>query len=269
VPHIKVDDIRIYYEIHGEGKQTFTMIRGLGSDLSTWSPQIPEVSKHFRTVVFDNRGAGRTDKPDGPYSIRQMAQDVNGLLDALNVRRTALLGISMGGMIAQEFAIAHPEKLSCLILGCTTFGGSESIPPSREILNAILAGVDADEKTRGLQEQALFCDHTISNRRDVIAAFAEARGRFPIPPDALARQAAALRGHDTANRLQQVQTPTLVITGSEDRLIPPDNSRLIAERIPGAILKKLPGGHLFMFEYPEEFNRAIIEFAKPHEVRPI
>jgi pimeloyl-ACP methyl ester carboxylesterase len=263
VPHVKVDDIRIYYEIHGEGKQTLTMIRGLGADLSTWFPQIPEFSKHFRTVVFDNRGAGRTDKPDGPYSMKQMAQDLNGLLDALNIQRTALLGISMGGMIAQEFAIAHPEKLSCLVLGCTTFGGSEAIPPSREVLNAIQAGSDADEKTRRLQEQAMFCADTIANRRDVIAAFTEARGRFPIPQSSLALQAAALRGHDTANRLQEVRTPTLVITGAEDRLIPPENSRLIAERIPGAIFNTLPGGHLFMVEYPDAFNRAVIEFLVP------
>jgi 3-oxoadipate enol-lactonase len=262
VPHIKAGDIWIYYEIHGEGKQTFTMIRGLGSDLSAWSPQIPEFSKHFRTVVFDNRGAGRTEKPDGPYSIRQMAQDVNRLLEALNIQRTALLGISMGGMIAQEFAIAYKEKLSCLILGCTTFGGAEAIPPSREILNAILAGPDADENTRRLQEQALFCEDTIANRRHVITAFAEARGRFPIPQRSLALQAAALRGHDTASRLEQIQMPTLVITGTEDRLIPPENSRLLAERIRGAILKKLPGGHVFMFEYPDAFNRAVIEFAR-------
>jgi 3-oxoadipate enol-lactonase len=261
VPYIKPGDISIYYEIHGEGKQTLTMIRGLGSDLSAWSPQIPEFAKHFRTIVLDNRGAGRTDKPDGPYSIRQMAQDVNGVLEALNIKRTAFLGISMGGMIAQEFAIAWPERLSCLILGCTTFGGPEAIPASREILNAILAGPDADEKTRRLQEQALFCDDTIMNRRDVITAFAETRGRFPIPQRSLALQAAALRGHDTADRLHQIQTPTLVITGTEDRLIPPENSRLIAARIPRAILTKLPGGHLFLFEYPDAFNRAVIEFA--------
>jgi pimeloyl-ACP methyl ester carboxylesterase len=262
VPHIKAGDIRIYYEIHGEGNQTFTMIRGLGSDLSAWSPQIPEFSKHFRTVVFDNRGAGRTDKPDGPYSIRQMAEDVNGLLEALNIQHTVLLGISMGGMIAQEFAIAYQEKLSCLILGCTTFGGSEAIHASPEILNSVMAGPDADEKTRRLHEQALFCDETIMNRRDVITSFAETRGRFPMPQRSLALQAAALRGHDTADRLHQIQTPTLVITGIEDRLIPAENSRLLAQKIPGAILQKLPGGHVFMFEYPDAFNRAVIEFAR-------
>jgi len=119
-----------YYEIYGTGAQTLTLIRGLGADLSTWFPQIPELSKHFRT-------------------------DTNCLLEALNIRRTALLGISMGGMIAEEFAIHFPDKSSSPILGCTTFGGSESVPFKQENLEAILAGADADEKTRQLQERAI------------------------------------------------------------------------------------------------------------------
>jgi 3-oxoadipate enol-lactonase len=264
VPHIKVSAIQIYYEIYGTGARMLTLIRGLGADLSTWFPQVPELSKHFRTLVFDNRGAGRTDKPDAPYSIKQMADDTNGLLEALDIRRTALLGISMGGMIAQEFAIHFPDKLSSLILGCTTFGGSESVPPPRETLKAILAGADADEKTRRLQEQAVFCDDTIASHRDVIAAYTAAKSLFPIPADSLERQADAIRRHDTASRLDQIQTPTLIMTGTDDRLIPPENSRLIAMRIRGALIKEMPGGHLFMAEYPDVFNRAVIEFVRKH-----
>jgi len=262
VPHVKVNDIQIYYEIHGAGPQTLTMIRGLGADLLAWFAQVPEFSKHFQTIVFDNRGAGRTDKPDGPYSTKQMAEDVNGLLYALNIRRTAILGVSMGGMIAQEFAIQHPEKLSRLILGCTSFGGPEAIPPPMEIWKAMLAGPGVDEKTRGLQEQGLFCDETITNNRAVIADYLAARSKFPIPPHALALQADAISKHDTANRVGRVQTPTLVITGKDDRLVPPGNSAAIAARIPGAILKELSGGHLFMCEYPIDFNRTVIEFVK-------
>src|SRR6516162_8207183 len=143
MPHVKVGDIQIYYEIHGTGAQTLTLIRGLGADLSTWFPQIPEFSKYFKTVLFDNRGAGRTDKPDAPYSMRQMADDTNGLLEALDIRRTALLGMSMGGAIAQEFAINYPEKLSSLVLVCTSFGGPES---------------EFFALSREIQEQNLFCD---------------------------------------------------------------------------------------------------------------
>jgi len=168
----------------------------------------------------------------------------------------------MGGMIAQEFAIQHPEKLSRLILGCTSFGGPEAIPPPMEIWKAMLAGPGADEKTRGLQEQGFFCDETITNNRAVIADYLAARSKFPIPPHALALQADAISKHDTANRVGRVQTPTLVITGKDDRLVPPGNSAAIAARIPGAILKELPGGHVFMCEYPIDFNRTVIEFVK-------
>ena len=260
VPLVKAGDIHIYYEIHGSGAQTLTLIRGLGADSMAWFAQVPEFSKHFRTLVFDNRGAGRTDKPDAPYTISQMASDVNNLLDALQIGRTALLGISMGGMIAQEFAIRYPEKLSCLILGCTTFGGPQSVALPQNPFQAILAGPVADEDVRKLQERALYSDDTILRNRDLITRHAEARSRFPIPSFALARQATALVNHDTSSRVGQIQMPTLVVTGKEDRLIPPDNSRLLAAKIPGAILKEMPGGHLFTSEYPDLFNSCVIEF---------
>ncbi|HYA35466.1 MAG TPA: alpha/beta hydrolase [Candidatus Binataceae bacterium] len=115
MPRRRIGDIEIYYEIHGDAPQTLVLIRGLGSNLLAWSEQTPELSKHFRLVLFDNRGAGRTDKPDAPYSIAQMAADTAGLLDALSIKRCALLGISMGGMIAQEFALAYQNRLSALI----------------------------------------------------------------------------------------------------------------------------------------------------------
>src|SRR5208283_3555615 len=122
MPKQRVGDIDIYYEVHGSGPQTLVMVRGLGSNLCAWYEQTPVFARHFRTVVFDNRGAGRTDKPDAAYSMRQMAADTAGLMDALAIDRAALPGISMGGMIAQEFALNYPERLSALILGCTNFG---------------------------------------------------------------------------------------------------------------------------------------------------
>ena len=104
-PKRRVGDIDIYYEVHGNGPQTLVTVRGLGSNLCSWYEQTPVLARHFRTVVFDNRGAGRTDKPHAPYSMRQMAADTAGLMDVLAIDRAALLGISMGGMIAQEFAL--------------------------------------------------------------------------------------------------------------------------------------------------------------------
>jgi pimeloyl-ACP methyl ester carboxylesterase len=262
MPHVKAGDINVYYEVHGTGVQTLTLIRGLGADLMSWFAQIPEFSKHFRTLVFDNRGAGRSDKPDSPYSSQQMASDVNNLLHALDIEQTALLGMSMGGMIAQEFAIRYPEKLSCLILVCTSFGGPQSVSLPKQMLDAILAGPVADENVKKLQERALYSDETILRNRDIILTNAEARSRFPTPGFSLNRQAAVLSSHDAASRVGQIRVPTLVVTGTEDRLIPPVNSRLLAERIPGAVLRELPGGHLFTSEHPDLFNTSVRDFVQ-------
>jgi 3-oxoadipate enol-lactonase len=262
MPRQRVGDIEIYYENHGDGPQTLVLIRGLGSNLTAWYEQTPEFSRHFSTVVFDNRGAGRTDKLDAPYSIRQMADDAAGLMEALGIRRAALLGISMGGMIAQEFALAHQERLSCLILACTHFGGSSIVQADANIVAAVVAGETANAEQRKLQTQAGFCDETIANRPDVIDKHNRVRMQYLIPPFAFMRQVAAIGEFDANARLGNIRIPTLVLTGSGDRLVPPANSRLLAQRIPGAALKELPGGHMFMIEYPREFNSAVIEFVK-------
>ena len=264
MPRQKVGDIEIYYEVHGNAPRTLVLIRGLGSNLLSWHEQIGELSRHFRCVVFDNRGAGRTDKPDAPYSITQMADDTSGLIDALGIKRTALLGISMGGMIAQEFVLRHQEKLSCLILGCTHFGGAGVAQAAPEIVNAVLAGTSATPEQQKLQLQAVFCDDTIDRRPDVIEKHNRIRAQYPIPPFAFMRQVQAITAHDTSARLAQIHVPTMVITGRDDRLVAPRNSKLIADQIPGAVLKELPGGHLFMAEYPEQFNRAVIDFIGAH-----
>jgi pimeloyl-ACP methyl ester carboxylesterase len=260
MPRQRVGDIEIYYEVHGGGPRTLVMIRGLGSNLLAWYAQIEEFARHYRCIVFDNRGAGRTDKPDAPYSIKQMADDTAGLMDALGITRAALLGISMGGMIAQEFALNHQQKLSCLILGCTHFGGADIVPTPPENLAAIVAGSNATPQQQKQVLQAVFCDETLARHPEVVEKDNRIRAQYAIPPFALARQVGAARTFDASARLGDIQVPTLVMTGRDDRLVMPQNAKLIADRIPGATLKQLPGGHLFMSEYPEQFNQAVIEF---------
>jgi len=264
MPRQRVGDIEIYYEIHGDGPQTLVMIRGLGSNLTAWYEQTPEFACHFRVVVFDNRGAGRTDKPDAPYSIPQMAADTAALMDALKIARAALLGISMGGMIAQEFAIAHQDRLSCLILGCTAFGGKEAVSAAPDVIAALIAGEKANPEQRKVQMRSGFSDDTIANRREIIDKHEKVRAQYLIPAFAYQRQIQAVVTHDTSARLNSLRVPTMVLAGRDDILVPPANSKLIASRIPGAILKELPGGHLFFTEYPREFNDTVLEFVKAH-----
>ena len=264
MPRQRVGDIEIYYEVHGAGPRTLVMIRGLGSNLLSWYEQIDVFSRHYKCVVFDNRGAGRTDKPDAPYSIKGMADDTAGLMDALGIKRAALLGISMGGMIAQEFALNHQEKLSCLILGCTHFGGSGVAQSSPEIVAAVVAGTNVTPEQQRLQLQAVFCDDTIDNRPEVVEKSNRIRSQYAIPPFAFARQVQAIGAFSASERLGQIRVPTMVMTGRDDRLVAPQNSKMIADRIPGAKLVEIPGGHLFMAEYPEQFNRAVIDFVDAH-----
>jgi pimeloyl-ACP methyl ester carboxylesterase len=261
MPKLKVKDLEMYYEIHGGGSQTLVMIRGLGSDLTCWYEQTPVFARHFRVLIFDNRGAGRTEKPDAPYSMRQMADDTAGLMNALDIRRAALLGVSMGGMIAREFALNHGSMLSCLILGCTTFGGPRTISASPEIIATLNTQVDRNSAE---SLKASFCDETIARRPDVIKKDREARLTYPASPESYARQIGAAMAHDTSARHGSIKIPTMVMTGTGDRLVPPENARLIAKSISGATLKELPGGHVFFVEYPELFNQAVIDFVKAH-----
>jgi pimeloyl-ACP methyl ester carboxylesterase len=264
MPRQRVGDIEIYYEIHGEGPQTLALIRGLGSNLTSWYEQTLEFARHFRVIVFDNRGAGRTDKPDAPYSIQQMAEDTAGLLDALKVERIALLGISMGGMIAQEFALAHQDRLSSLILGCTNFGGPGTVSASPQVIEALIANENANADQRKLQLRSSFSDDAIANRSDMIERHEKVRAQYLMPPFAYQRQLQAVMGFNAAPRLGTIRVPTMVMTGRDDILVPPENAKLIASRIPGATLRELPGAHLFFTEHPAEFNREVIAFVKEH-----
>jgi pimeloyl-ACP methyl ester carboxylesterase len=264
MPRQRVGDIEVYYEVHGDSPQTLVLIHGATLHSGVFCEQTPEFARHFQTLLFDNRGAGRTDQPDEPYTMRQLADDTTRLMNVLQIRRAAVLGVSMGGMIAQELAINSPERLSCLILACTHFGGKAAIQPSLEMQTAMAAGSSATAAQRQLQLKATFCDETIERRPELVEKVNEIKAIYPMAPFALKRRMEALTRHDTAERLHSIAVPTLVVTGREDRLVPPANAPMIAERIPDAMLKEVPGGHAFFIEYPELFNPLVIDFVKAH-----
>jgi pimeloyl-ACP methyl ester carboxylesterase len=264
MPRQRVGDIEIFYEVHGEGPQTLVMIHGATLHSGVFCEQIAEFARHFRTVLFDNRGAGRTDQPDEPYTMRQLADDTARLMNVLQIGRAAVLGVSMGGMIAQELAINFPERLSSLVLACTHFGGKTAVQPAPQMQAAMAAGSSASEEQRRLQLQAAFSDETIERRPEVVDKVNHIRTVHPMPMFALKRRMQALAAHDTAERLKSIAIPTMVLTGLEDRLVPPANGRMIAEAIPNTVLKEIPGGHVFFIEHPELFNPLVIDFIKAH-----
>jgi 3-oxoadipate enol-lactonase len=269
MPIAKVSDINIYYEIHGEG-EPLVLIYGYVGHSGLWFEQIPVLSKKYRVIAFDNRGVGRSDKPDIPYTMSMMAKDIAGLFDVIGIDDAHVFGISMGGMIAQHFALDYPQRVISLILGCTYCGGVHSIQPGPESTAALfdferLQKMTPEEVTR----QAMpFCysQEFIARNPDIIEERVAKQLEYPTPDHGATRQAGAIMGHDTYGLLPKIELPALVIAGDHDRLIPVENSRILASRIPGAELAILKGvGHEFFIEDAEEVNKTVLDFLGRHK----
>jgi len=252
---------RMYYEEHGAGFPLL-FINGLGGDHVEWLHQVPVFSQRFRTIAFDNRGAGDSETPKGPYSTGQMADDAAALLSAMGIGRAHVIGASLGGMIAQELALRHSEMVSRLVLACTSPGGEGSVRPSSVALAAFVRTHDGDRESE-LRRMIpyLYSELCRRKRPGEIEEFIARRLSRPGSPEGYAAQLAAAVDHSAWERLGGIGVPTLVITGGDDRLVPPVNSERISERIPGAKLVVLPGRpHRLFAEDPDAFNREVLVF---------
>ncbi len=270
---VTVGDVELYYEEHGSG-EPLLLIMGLATDSTAWMFQLPAFAERYRTIVFDNRGVGRSAKPAGPYTIGGMADDTAGLLAALGIERTHVVGVSMGGMIAQELALRHPAHVRGLVLACTYPEPDEEIRLGRASSIAQLGGsVDAAGAVT-LDMAAVdpmmifqtlmpkvFSPNFLMNQLPTLMQLFGGALQWGFSIEAIMAQVDAVMSHKATDRLRDIVAPTLVITGDSDLLIPPANSDVIAGEIPGAKLVKIPGGtHGFNFETPEIFNRTILDF---------
>ena len=255
----------MYYEIHGDGFP-LVMIMGFSANVDWWTPEVIEAySQHFKTIVFDNRGAGRTDKPEIDYSIKMMADDTAGLMDALNIERAHILGVSMGGSIAQELVLNYPEKVEKLVLGCTTCGGSKQIMPKMDVLEQMSSSLKdlTPEKVTQDVMPLLFTEDFIKNNPEFIESYTKQLLISVIPPDAYQRQLNALMGFNSYRRLKKIQVPTLIIHGKKDFLNPVENAEILAEQIPGAKLILLDNAaHSYNQPDPNKSINATLEFLK-------
>jgi 3-oxoadipate enol-lactonase len=268
MPMAKVGDTNIYYQIHGKG-EPLVLIYGYNGHSGLWFQQIPILSKKYRVIAFDNRGVGRSDKPDIPYTMAMMAGDIAGLIDIIDIDAAHIFGISMGGMIAQHFALNYPQRVISLILGCTFCGGVHSTQPEPESLAALFDFERLNKSPEEFVRQAIpffFSQKFIEKNPDIVDKRVAKQLEYPAPPHGATRQAEAILGHDTYERLPKIKLPTLVIAGDNDRLVPVENSRVLASKIPGAelaILKVV--GHEFFIEAAEEVNKIILDFLGRHE----
>ncbi|MDO8612809.1 MAG: alpha/beta hydrolase [Dehalococcoidia bacterium] len=261
---VKVGELNIEYYVEGSGPPLL-MIMGLGGQAASWGePFLEQIRPHFQTIRFSNRGTGLTDKPGGEYSVRLMADDAAGLLRELGIPRAHVLGISMGGMIAQELALNHPQAVHGLVLGCTFCGPAHGVHLPPKTL-ARLGQVGAMPLEQRIEQFWLVTvtQGFIDTRREFLDGIIQAHLATPTPWETFGRQFVAVQSFDTYDRLPQVQAPTLVIHGDRDQLVPVENADILHERISGSQVRIIPGvGHCFFWEKPPESAGAIIEFLK-------
>jgi pimeloyl-ACP methyl ester carboxylesterase len=268
MPVVKVGDISMYYETHGEG-EPLVLIMGYGGHVGHWFRLIPLLSREYCVVVFDNRGAGRSDKPDMPYTMEMMAGDTAGLLAAIGIDTTHIFGVSMGGCIAQQFALCYPEKVASLILGGTHCGVSNLVKlekPAGNYLHdfELIERQTPEEHERGMLD-FLIGREFIRNNKDIVEQYIAKVTEYVSPIHALVAQYEAIIGFDIYNRLPEIEAPTLVISGDEDNMVSPENSRLLASRLTNAELVMLNGiGHGFFLEAVEQSAKVIINFLRRH-----
>jgi 3-oxoadipate enol-lactonase len=246
--------MNIKWESHGEGTPLL-LIQGLGYGRWGWDPIVPALAASHRVLTFDNRGIGESDKPDGPYTARQMADDALQVLDEASEERAHVLGASLGGMIAQELAVLAPARVDRLVLGCTTPGGADGFPLPEATLKLLTEAptLAPEVALRRFVENALGANPPESLVDEIFAL------RVANPPDPAGWQAQAAAGTTFAGVEGEIRQPTLVLQGTEDNVVDTRNAELLAARIPGARVELIPGaGHLFFWEKPDE-SVALIE----------
>jgi pimeloyl-ACP methyl ester carboxylesterase len=271
MPCTSVRGRKVYYELHGDHPGTpLVLVTGIGGSCRGWLPlQVPEFSIKRRTLIFDHRGIGGSEDPGGPFTTADLAEDTVGLLDSLDIERADLLGVFMGGMIAQELALRHGDRADRLVLS-----GTYASPDAKRRL--LLQhwrdlALTAPPLEAVVRERLLWTlqDETLE-QTDLIETMVEffSRDGAPVTEDLFARQCNACLGHDTSDRLPEIPHRTLVLCGRHDQLTPPKLHRELADRIPNAHLVTIAyGGHLVMAESAQRFNHVVLQFLEDNRPR--
>lgn len=258
--------IRLYYQVRGQG-EALVLVPGMGADHRSWLRQLSAFQKYHRVIIYDPRGIGRSSRPKEPYAFRALADDVAGLMDHLGIGKAHILGQSLGGIVAQETAIDHPDRVLKLVLVSTLAGGdAEAANP--ELVKTLgpadgAAGTGSSaintQKTMNALIGMSFNGVLYRKAMQIMSRFFVKQEMF----DGLSDQVAAMAGHTTLDRLHLIQAPTLVITGSADRIIRPEASERLAARIPNArLVTVIDGSHGFNLEMAARFNREVLDFLR-------
>jgi pimeloyl-ACP methyl ester carboxylesterase len=254
-------DVRLAYEVRGDGPPLL-LVMGLGYDRFGWGPLPDLLAADFSVVVFDNRGVGDSDVPQGPYSVSQMAEDAVAVLDAAGIGRAHVLGVSLGGFIAQELVLTHPERVDRLVLASTAPGGPRMVPMPAKGVEAfgLFPTLEREAGLRLMVENSLG-EHAVREQPELVEEVY--RYRLERGPTLAGWQAQAAAGatFDAYDRVSAIESPTLVLQGTGDNVVDPGNAQLLVELIPNARLELVPErGHLMVWQEAERVAPIVKEF---------
>ncbi|HVM84950.1 MAG TPA: alpha/beta fold hydrolase [Candidatus Binatia bacterium] len=266
MPVARINGVELNFETEGEGPETIVLVNGLADDLATWGAQVPDfVAAGYRVVRFDNRSVGTPTRPRRSYTTALLAKDAKALIDHLKLTDFHLVGVSMGGMIAQEYALAFQEDLRSLTLCCTYAAPGPFCSRVFRLWQDMAEAMGVPAVMRAVTLWA-FSQDFFQHRESVLREF-EAGIASDQPVDAYLTHLNALQSHDTRTRLKRVQVPTLVLAGEDDVLIPMNLVRELHALIPGAEFATAKGGHTLLWEHPKLFNEIVLGFLARH--RPV
>ncbi len=262
MPIVSVDGLNMNYEVTGTGFPLL-LLTGLGYASWSWYKQVPFLSRYFKVITVDNRGAGLTDKPDAPYSIDMMADDVAKLMSTIGIQQTHVLGISMGGFITQTLAINYPHLVERIVLGCTHCGQHDQFVPMQGWVQDMM-GFDVNhwsiEKTYA-GKVLYFSDEYLRESAYDVDEFMDKRVSNLTPRAIWKRQLQACIQFSARDKLSLISSPTLVAAGDDDPMVPYVNSEFLCKHIAKAEMSRYPRQrHLFFIESSERFNSEVIEF---------
>jgi pimeloyl-ACP methyl ester carboxylesterase len=265
LPYVTMKDIDIYYEIHGPPEApAIIWISGWGNAYWLWFRQIPAFKDQYKCIVFDNRGVGRSSKPDFPYTMQMFADDTIGLMDSLNIETAHIVGVSMGGFIAQQLAISHPEKVQSLVLISTHFGGPNAVPADNRTMAMMFASptetISIDQALQ-MRYSVAYSPQFLQDNKLLLQQVQEWVEQNPQPLSARLHQAAASVTFNVEADVKKILAPTLIIQGKNDRMVPPKNAEMLSESISTSRLVLIEGGpHMIIFEHHEKINNTILNF---------
>ncbi len=262
MPWMENNGVRIYYELYGYGLP-IVFFSGVGGGTWSWYKQISYFEKKYEIVVYDNRGSGRSDKPREPYSMEDFVSDGCAILNKLAMWKVFIVGVSMGGMIAQTFALKYPERVMGMVLGATHCGGSIRIAPSPEVLACFMDNEGlSEEEIIDKNVTILFGPKFLLEHQEEVEEYKRVHLSVGIQPQyALENQLGAIREFSCCNELHKLDVPTLIIAGESDVLVPVENSKILEERLPNSRVVLLPeAGHAIHIEAADVFNRLVDDF---------